>query len=153
MEEGIEGRGLYPRYGGCFSLDTLTIALVCIFCSNLSHSQVNQRNSIIKEWKKIEFLQFFFLPKHNKKADGLSKEFSSNPKTKCTDVPKSFISTHPFSESFSKISQPPRQNQQNGKQRCLPPLPFKISVKDTSFHITLSSLGLYLSPECFLNFL
>ena len=30
---------------------------------------------------------------------------------------------------------------------------FKISLKDTSFHISINSLGLYLSPECFLNFL
>ena len=35
---------------------------------------------------------------------------------------------------------------------CLPPLPFKISFEDTSFHISLNSLGLYLSPECSLNF-
>ena len=30
---------------------------------------------------------------------------------------------------------------------------FKISLKDTSFHISINSLGLYLSPECLLNFL
>ena len=28
-----------------------------------------------------------------------------------------------------------------------------ISLNDTSFHISLSSLGFYLSPECSLNFL
>ena len=30
---------------------------------------------------------------------------------------------------------------------------FKISLKDTSFHISINSLGLYLSPECLLFFL
>ena len=35
----------------------------------------------------------------------------------------------------------------------MPPLPFKISLKDTSFHISINSLGLHLSPEFLLNFL
>ena len=39
-----------------------------------------------------------------------------------------------------------------GKRCYLPPLPFKISLRDTSFHICLNSLGFYLSPECLLNF-
>ena len=39
------------------------------------------------------------------------------------------------------------------KQCCVPPLYFKISLRDTSFHISLNSLGFCLSPECFLNFL
>ena len=30
---------------------------------------------------------------------------------------------------------------------------FKISLKDKSFHISRNSIGLYLSPECLLNFL
>ena len=30
---------------------------------------------------------------------------------------------------------------------------FKINLKHTSFHISINSLGLYLSPECLLNFL
>ena len=33
------------------------------------------------------------------------------------------------------------------------PLSFKISLKNTSFHIYLNSLGFYLSPECLLNFI
>ena len=51
-------------------------------------------------------------------------EFSWNPDTKCTKVPQSSFSTHRFSDvlSFSKICQPPGQNQQNGKQCCLPAL-------------------------------
>ena len=35
----------------------------------------------------------------------------------------------------------------------LPPLSFKISLKDTSFRISVNFLGLYLSPECLLNVL
>ena len=35
----------------------------------------------------------------------------------------------------------------------LAPLPFKINFRDTSFHISLNSLGFYLSPKCLLNFL
>ena len=70
-------------------------------------------------------------------------------------MPQFSISTHPSSDapSFSKISQPSGQKQQNGKQCCLPPLSFKISRKDTSFHISFNSLGSYLSPECLLIFL
>ena len=63
---------------------------------------------------------------------------------KCAEVPQSSTSTHPFSDVlfFSKISQTPGQNQQNNKLCCLQLLPFKISIKDTSFHISLNSLGL-----------
>ena len=43
--------------------------------------------------------------------------------------------------------------QQNGKQYWLQPLSFKISLKDTSFHISLNSLVLYLCPQCSLSFL
>ena len=35
----------------------------------------------------------------------------------------------------------------------LPTLSLKISLRDTFFHISLISLGFYLSPECLLNFL
>ena len=38
-------------------------------------------------------------------------------------------------------------------QCCLPPLSFKISLKGTSFHISLNSLEFYPSPEFLLNFL
>ena len=54
---------------------------------------------------------------------------------------------------FFKNISTPRLEPTNGKQCCLPPLSFKISLKDTSFHISLNSLGFYLSPECLLNFL
>ena len=35
----------------------------------------------------------------------------------------------------------------------IPPLPLKICLKDTFFHISINSLGLYLSAECLLNVL
>ena len=58
-----------------------------------------------------------------------------------------FYFTHPFSDvsPFSKISKSTGLNQQIGKQCFLPPLSFKISLRDTSFHISLNSLGFYLS--------
>ena len=66
-----------------------------------------------------------------------------------------FYFNSPFSDvpSFPKISQPSGYNQQIGKQFCLPPLSFKINLRDTSFHISLNSFGFYLSPEYLLNFL
>ena len=52
---------------------------------------------------------------------------------------------HPFSyvTSFSKISKPTGQNQKTGKQCFLPPLFFKICLRDTSFYISLNSLGFF----------
>ena len=77
------------------------------------------------------------------------------PNTKCVEEPQFTISTHPLSEvpSFSEISQSHGQNQQISKQCCLPPLSFKISLRDKSFHISLNCLGFYLFPQCLLNFL
>ena len=54
---------------------------------------------------------------------------------------------------FFKNISTPRLNREIGKQCCLPPLSFKIILRDASFHIPLNSLGFYLSPECLLNFL
>ena len=54
--------------------------------------------------------------------------------------------------SFLKISQPPDYKQEIGKQCCLPLLPFKIRLNYTSCHISLNSLGFYLSPEMFVEF-
>ena len=56
---------------------------------------------------------------------------------------------------FARIFEPQGQDQQNGKRiLCrLLPLSFKIDLKDTSFHISINSLGLYLSPESLSNFL
>ena len=56
-------------------------------------------------------------------------EFSWNPNTNCTEKPQSSSSTHPFSD-----------------------VPLFQKHRDTSFHISLNSLGFYLS-ECLLNFL
>ena len=55
--------------------------------------------------------------------------------------------------SFLRISLPSGYNQQNGKKSLLPPLSFKINLKDISFRISLNYLRLYLSPECSLNLL
>ena len=41
---------------------------------------------------------------------------------------------------FPLFKKYPGQNQQSGKQCCLPHLSFKISLKDTSFNISLNSL-------------
>ena len=49
-----------------------------------------------------------------------------------------------FRCSLSKISKPTGKNQQIGKQCFLLPLSFKISLRDTSFHISLNSLGFYI---------
>ena len=58
---------------------------------------------------------------------------------------QSSISTHPFSDVplFSKIYKPTGQKQQIGKQCFLPPLAFKINLRDTSFYISLNSLAFY----------
>ena len=58
-----------------------------------------------------------------------------------------FYFNNPFSgvPSFSKISKPTGYNQQIGKDCFVPPLTFKISLRNTSFRISLNSLGFYLS--------
>ena len=80
--------------------------------------------------------------------------FPWKPNTKCTEKPQSFISTHPFSDVsfFCKNISIPRWEPANWQKCCLPPLSFKISLRNTSFHISLNCLGFYLSPECLLNF-
>ena len=68
-------------------------------------------------------------------------------------IPKLSLSFY-VNLSLLRISQLPRYNQENGKQSWLTTLfSFKISLKDTYFHISINFLGLYLSPECSLNFL
>ena len=52
---------------------------------------------------------------------------------------------------FEDISTP-RLESKKGKQCWLPPLSFKISRKDASYHISINFSGLYLSPKCLLNF-
>ena len=68
--------------------------------------------------------------------------FLSYQAEQLSKTPPSF-SVNPF---FLRISQLTGQNQQNGK-----PLSFKISFKDTTFHIFINSLELDLSLECLLN--
>ena len=76
-------------------------------------------------------------------------EFSCHPK--CTEKPQSSISTHPFSDvpSFSKRSKSTGQNEKIGKQCFLLLLFFNISLRDTTFFISLNSLGIYLSIMLF----
>ena len=78
-------------------------------------------------------------------------EFSWNPNKKCTVL--YFKAPLFWCPLFLKNISTPRLEPTNGKQCRLPPLPFNISLKDTSLHISLNSLGLYHSPECLLNFL
>ena len=95
------------------------------------------------------FRILFFLQKNRQALHGTFLK----PQYKMYRVPQSYISMHPVSDvpSFSKISQLPGYKQQNGKQCFLQPLSFKISLKDTSFHISLNFLGLDLSTECLLR--
>ena len=77
-------------------------------------------------------------------------EFSWKPNAKCSE-PHSSISAHPSAFlSFSKISQPSGYNQQNGKQCCLPPLYFKVSLKGTSVSSVSRMLVKY-SLNCILH--
>ena len=64
-------------------------------------------------------------------------------------MPQSSISTHPFSvvSSFLRIYQVPGYHRQNGKQCWFPSCFYKISLKDTSFHISINSLGLCFSIQ------
>ena len=104
----------------------------------------------------IVFRSYSFLsPKRQQKSRQDLHEIFLKPQYKCLEVPQFSISTHLFSIApyYSRITQIPGQSQQNGKQCSLPPLFFKINLKETSFHISINSLGLYLSPECLLNFL
>ena len=68
-----------------------------------------------------------------------------------------------FRCSLSKISKPTGKNQQIGKQCFLLHLSFKISLRDTSFHISLNCLAFYICrilvefsnlhiPTCVRNF-
>ena len=77
------------------------------------------------------------------------KSFASLPSRTTSKTPLSFS----VSPTFLRISRLPGCNQRNGKQSWLSPLSFKISLEDTSCHISINSLGLYLSPECLFNFL
>ena len=77
------------------------------------------------------------------------------PHYKYAEVPQFSISTPSFSiTSFFEDILTTSSGSAKWQIQCqLPPLSFKISLKDASFHISINSLGLYLSPECFLNFL
>ena len=103
------------------SLETLKIAIVCIFCWNLSRLVLHEIS-----WN----------PKI-KSTDASQSSISARPFS-------NFL-------SFLKISQPAGYYQQNGKHFCLLLLPFKINIKDASFQFFLFNLliflGLYLSQS------
>ena len=127
-----------------------TIALLCIFFLNSSRSYANQKNSIIKGWKKIELLEaiIFYHQNTSKSAGRLSMKFSWNSNT---SIQKGLNPLFPVAPPFPKISQPPPLNQQNDKKYWLPPLFYKIRLKAISFHISINYLGIYLSSQCLLN--
>ena len=56
------------------------------------------------------------------------------------------------STSFARISQLLGMNQHNVKRSWLLPLSFAISLKDTSFHISINSQGLYLLSRMIAEF-
>ena len=142
MEEKVEGGSLLrirgvslPRHIG----NSISVYLFLEFKSLPSKSEEFSSQRM----KQSRALRIIF----TKKRDRLCMKFSLGPNTKCTEVHQSSVSTPPLSNVpyFSKIFSRPGQNQQNGKYYCLPPLPFKISLKDTSFHTSLNSSELYLS--------
>ena len=87
-------------------------------------------------------------PKSYVKADRLSMKFFWNPNI---SVHRCLIQNLFF---FCPLLSKDISNTRSGLSKwCrLPPLPFKISLKDTSFHISINSLGLYLSPRMLIDF-
>ena len=68
-------------------------------------------------------------------------QFSWNPTTKCTVKPQSSISTHPFLmfPRFQKYLNAQVKTSRLVNIVFLPPLSFKISLRDTSFHFSLKN--------------
>ena len=130
----IWGRALLPRH------NTLTIVLMGTFSSSLSHSSSNQRNSLIKEWKKIELLELFLLLKTVKKQRDFAGNFLE------TSIQSIQRCLNPLFQYTHFLMFPLFQRYLNPnvrtKQCCLPPLFFKIFLKDTSFYISLRVLSL-----------
>ena len=79
-------------------------------------------------------------------------EFSSNPHTKCTKTPQCSISVHPFSD----VSSQKYLNSQVRTNKLGYTVFFTTLVLQDQpqgyFHISLNSLGFYISRECFLGF-
>ena len=111
-------------------------------------------NHGMKEIELLEAIPFLSPKKHQA---GFAWNFLETPIQVCRGASILYFNTLFFfffvNPCFLRMSQPPGQNQQNGKQFWLLRLPFKISFKNTSFHIFINSLGIYFSPECLLNFL
>ena len=88
---------------------------------------------ISEEFKLLELSEFFLLQKNRQVLHRifLKPQYKMQKSASVLCFNASFFDV----PSFSKISQPTGQSQQNGKQCCLPPLSFKVSLKDTHFHI------------------
>ena len=73
-------------------------------------------------------------------------KFSSNPNTKCTKKPQCSISTKPFSDVPSqKYLNPQIRTNKLVNSIFYHPCPSRLASGDTSFHISLNSLGFYIS--------
>ena len=105
----------------------------------------------MKEWTKIELSEFFLLPKNNKKLTGFAWNLLETPIQSVKGcLNPLFQYTHILMFPLFQKYLNPRLEPKNGKQCCLSPLPLKINLKDIS---GFNSFGLYLFPECLLNFL
>ena len=83
-------------------------------------------------------------------------EFSWNPNTKCIEKPQSSVSmctlflVFPL---FQKYLNSQVKMKKIDKECCLPPLPFKISLRNTYIHISLNLLGfISLQNACWIFF-
>ena len=88
---------------------------------------------------------------HRQTLPSQGKSFAPSQAEQLPKLPCLFLLTPLFWGYLN--SQVRIKKKKNGKQFWLLPLPFKTSCNDTSFHIFVTSLWLYLSPECLLNFL
>ena len=137
-------------------LYTTKATVVCIFYLNfeLQLGKSNKfNNQRIKLLVRSSFKNHFFATKKTvKKRIGPARDFlqpSSCLNTLLQNQAPLFCSP-----LFQKIYQLPGKDQQNGRRvQCeLPPFSFRINFKDTSCHISVDSLGIYLSLGSLFNF-
>ena len=98
---------------------------------------------------------FFITKKTINKQTGFVRNFLQAPIQVCWGDSIHYFNTPFFCCSlfYENISTHKLEWTIIGKQIWLLPVPFKISLKVTFIHIYIYLLGLYLSPECLLNFL
>ena len=83
-------------------------------------------------------------------------EFSWNPNRKWTETSLNLLFQRTLFLMFSifqKYFNPQVRNNKLVYSVVYHPCPSRLASMITSFHISLNSLGFYLSPECLLNFL